>query len=131
MKQINPFKLAFPLIAILVLSACTQPQTPNPNPVDSDGDGRPDTTDNCPDVGNADQTNSDEDTMGDACDTDDDNDGVADLMDAFRTNACISTDTDGDTMADALNAVNDQCQADDARRTSLMIDEDDDERWSS
>ena len=38
--------------------------------------GEPDTTDNCPLVANADQTNTDNaDDGGDACDADDDNDG--------------------------------------------------------
>jgi hypothetical protein len=41
---------------------------PFPPPVDTDGDGIPDTSDNCPDVANADQTNSDDDELGDACD---------------------------------------------------------------
>jgi len=34
---------------------------------DSDGDGVPDDTDNCPDVGNLDQTDTDGDGIGDAC----------------------------------------------------------------
>lgn len=34
--------------------------------------------DNCPDVSNADQTDTDRDGVGDACDDDDDDDGVDD-----------------------------------------------------
>ncbi len=38
---------------------------------DSDGDGILNTIDNCPDVQNEDQTDSDDDSVGDVCDTDD------------------------------------------------------------
>lgn len=48
---------------------------------DGDGDGVPDGTDNCAAVANADQLNTDGDSMGDACDPDDDNDTVADTAD--------------------------------------------------
>jgi hypothetical protein len=43
---------------------------------DSDGDGVPDTSDNCPTVGNSNQANFDGDADGDACDIDRDNDGL-------------------------------------------------------
>jgi len=46
---------------------------------DQDGDGRPDVSDNCPLVPNFDQTNTDSDSLGDACDSDDDNDKVSDV----------------------------------------------------
>jgi Thrombospondin type 3 repeat len=49
---------------------------------DVDGDGLPDVVDNCPDVANPDQQDTDGDEDGDACDADDDNDGVADAGDA-------------------------------------------------
>ena len=45
---------------------------------DTDGDGVSDATDNCTEVSNATQTNTDGDATGDACDIDDDNDGVSD-----------------------------------------------------
>lgn len=62
----------------------------NVMPGDRDGDGVPDTSDNCPDVKNADQANDDGDARGNACDscpfiadngTDTDGDGLADLCD--------------------------------------------------
>jgi hypothetical protein len=52
---------------------------------DGDGDGVPDATDNCPSVANGDQTDSDSDGAGNACDSDDDNDGVPDTGDDCST----------------------------------------------
>ena len=52
--------------------------TAPPTPTDTDSDGVEDTIDNCPLVSNANQSNFDNDTQGDACDSDDDNDGIAD-----------------------------------------------------
>jgi hypothetical protein len=61
---------------------------------DSDGDGFPDLTDNCADVGNADQRDHDDDGRGDACDVcphlidtgkDTDLDGVGDACDPRPT----------------------------------------------
>ncbi|HET9852960.1 MAG TPA: hypothetical protein VFP56_10695 [Candidatus Limnocylindrales bacterium] len=40
-----------------------------PSAPDGDSDGIPDSSDNCPTVANADQTNTDGDALGDACDT--------------------------------------------------------------
>jgi hypothetical protein len=50
-------------------------------PIDADGDGVADAADNCPDVPNTDQRDTDGDRRGDACDDDDDGDGVADSAD--------------------------------------------------
>jgi hypothetical protein len=49
---------------------------------DTDGDGILDDMDNCPDVFNTDQLDTDGDGTGNACDTDDDNDGVLDGFDS-------------------------------------------------
>ena len=59
---------------------------------DRDRDGQPDGTDNCPDIGNADQTDTDQDGDGDACDADDDNDGVADVDDDYPLDDTRSVD---------------------------------------
>ena len=46
--------------------------------IDADGDTVPDEDDNCPNVANPSQENTDGDSEGDACDSDDDNDGITD-----------------------------------------------------
>ncbi len=89
----------------------------NETPPDADGDGVADATDNCPSVANANQTNTDSDAQGDACDQDDDNDTVNDSTDAcpqgttgpgddLDGDGCKSTedaDDDGDGVADATD----------------------------
>ena len=62
----------------------------------ADGDGVPDGTDNCPNVVNSDQLDTDSDGLGDSCDADDDGDGVADSSDAFPLDASETIDTDSD-----------------------------------
>ena len=91
-------------------NGCSDPQ------VDADGDGVCDPgapsggpsactgTDNCPNVANLSQTNTDIDGLGDACDPDDDNDGVLDGEDNCPLTANASqTDTDGDGLGDACD----------------------------
>ena len=48
---------------------------------DSDGDTISNTTDNCINIPNQDQLDTDGDGIGDACDTDDDGDGILDTED--------------------------------------------------
>ena len=77
-------------------------------PLDADGDGVEDATDNCVNVANADQTDTDSDGVGDACDDDDDGDGVADSSDNCPLVANASqTDTDSDGSGDACDTDDD------------------------
>jgi hypothetical protein len=70
--------------------------------VDFDGDGIPDDMDNCPDVANHGQVDTDADGLGDTCDTDDDNDGMPDSYETDNgfdpldpTDADADADEDG------------------------------------
>ena len=71
---------------------------------DPDGDVIATPVDNCADIANPDQADSDGDFVGDACDLDDDNDGVADLDDncPFVPNA-DQLDADTDLLGDACD----------------------------
>ena len=63
-------------------SYCLFTVTVVPGPAcDYDGDGVIDSEDNCPDISNADNIDTDGDGEGDICDLDDDNDGCDDLSD--------------------------------------------------
>ena len=54
---------------------------------DSDSDGILDTTDNCISAANPDQTDTDLDGQGDACDLDNDNDGIPDIQRQLQVHA--------------------------------------------
>ena len=72
---------------------------------DSDDDGVDDVNDNCPDTANADQTDSDGDGAGDACDDDDDGDGVLDEGDNCPLDANPDQDDfDGDGAGDPCDS---------------------------
>jgi hypothetical protein len=97
---------------------------------DPDGDLVGDSVDNCKDAAfpNADQLDSDFDTVGDVCDTDDDNDGVNDATDncPIRFNpADAITLLQLDTDSDGLGDVCDNCPADanpDQKNSELIPD---------
>ncbi|XP_072037589.1 uncharacterized protein [Amphiura filiformis] len=71
---------------------------------DTDGDGIQDDIDNCPLTPNGDQTDTDEDGDGDACDTDIDGDGLPNDIDTCPFTVTLNlNDTDGDGIADACD----------------------------
>ena len=85
---------------------------------DPDNDGRPNWDDNCPDVYNPDQADTDNDGIGDACDecTDTDGDGFGNP--GFAANTCLDdkcpdvynsdqADTDNDGIGDACDECTD------------------------
>lgn len=79
-----PIVLTFELTVIdddNLSDADTVTVTSNPAP-DNDGDAITEPPDNCPTVANPDQTDTDDDGQGNACDANDDNDGFPDATDA-------------------------------------------------
>ena len=71
---------------------------------DSDSDSVHDGWDNCPDIPNTDQTDTDGDGLGDVCDDDDDNDTVLDSVDNCPLIANLDQlDTDNDGLGDVCD----------------------------
>jgi len=75
--------------------------------VDGDGDGVGDDIDNCIDVVNGDQADTDGDYLGDACDDDDDGDGEPDATDCEPLDATVFPGA-----AEACDAVDSDCDGD-------------------
>lgn len=72
---------------------------------DTDNDGIPDGDDNCPDVANTDQADTDGDENGNACDDDDDNDGILDDDDNCPTVSNVDqSDADDDGIGDVCDS---------------------------
>ena len=90
---------------------------------DIDDDTFGNDADNCPLVANADQANTDGDSLGNACDPDDDNDTVLDDIDncPLASNA-DQTDADGDALGDACDSDDDNDGFTDVQENSLGSD---------
>ncbi len=83
---------------------------------DDDNDGIENDEDNCPNVANASQTDSDGDGSGDACDNDDDNDQLTDDQEED-----LGTDpTDSDTDDDGTNDADDAYPTDPEQQTIVV-----------
>ena len=72
-------------------------------PVDTDGDGVPDSSDNCTEVANADQRDTNGDGFGNICDPDLNNDGLVNLVDyvALRS-VYLTPNADADLNGDGI-----------------------------
>ncbi len=93
---------------------------------DNDNDGVLNDQDNCRSDKNVDQTDTDKDGIGDACDADKDNDGAKNEGDAFPLNRAAAVDTDADGEPDSWNtACDDLCQK--SSGLTLDIDNDNDD----
>jgi hypothetical protein len=96
--------LLLPIIGNPASSFFASAQEDPPPSADIDGDGVPDDSNNCYDTANPDQTDSDIDTTGDACDLtpygdpDTDGDGLPDAQDPTPNG-----DTDGDGIDNAAD----------------------------
>ncbi|MBK9103480.1 MAG: thrombospondin type 3 repeat-containing protein [Saprospiraceae bacterium] len=115
-----PFEAVFhgspvcPDLPLIIMVTLDEDLTP-----DTDGDGIPDLEDNCPQVPNPQQIDTDDDGLGNACDPDDDNDGITDINDncPLIVNADqMDTDDDGNGNAcdndddnDGISDANDNC----------------------
>lgn len=100
---------------------------------DEDGDGVEDDTDNCVEDYNPDQTDTDGDNAGDACDTDDDNDTLKDDVEAELGTDPTNPDTDGDQINDAQDAdpLNAEIQAETQVNEDTAVEEQATESTSS
>ncbi|MBU1145946.1 thrombospondin type 3 repeat-containing protein [Patescibacteria group bacterium] len=96
-------------IRVDILGQSPQDQNPNNDSAltgmfypekDSDGDGVIDKNDNCPNMANSDQTDTDNDGVGNVCDSDDDNDGLTDTKEQEIGTDPLDSDTDDDGILD-------------------------------
>ena len=74
---------------------------------DMDDDGFEDSEDNCWNMSNTDQLDTDGDNLGDLCDLDDDNDGLDDSNDVFPLDPSEQMDSDNDGIGNNLDSDDD------------------------
>lgn len=72
-------------------------------PLDSDGDGVPDSIDNCPTISNPDQTDSNNNGVGDACETNSIACGTGTILQGNECVVAPQTDSDGDGTPDVYD----------------------------
>jgi len=108
MKQITELKLpivfALPFLMVALIGTVMPPVF-----AAHDGDTIDDAVDNCPEVANEDQADTDDDGVGNACNDEDDTDGdeYANLLDNCPDNTNPGQeDTDGDGIGDACDPIN-------------------------
>lgn len=110
------------LAAATMTAEYTPPPTFTPVPPDADRDTVLDADDNCRAVSNAEQTDLDNDGIGDACDDDSDGDNIPNSTDNCPLSAGVSSaDTDGDGQGDACDADDDQDRIEDERDNCPLI----------
>ncbi|WP_407644872.1 Ig-like domain-containing protein [Candidatus Thiothrix anitrata] len=77
------------------------------NRTDSDSDGVIDAADNCPQIANANQADTDWDGIGNVCDSDDDNDGMPDEWETkYGLNPLDVSDAESDKDSDGISNLN-------------------------
>ena len=91
--------------------------------IDLDGDKYSNYMDNCPNVLNTDQLDTDNDGIGNMCDKDDDGDGVVDFADNCTTvYNPFQDDTDGDGIGDECEGLGSGASASESTGTDTGTD---------